>query len=352
MERKNRMKDRLTFGLALFAGAMMTGCVSYTGQTLPSDDRADEANQAFAAQAQKSFEARMKAPPRPVVVTEAPEMAIFLDSRKSLFSGHPLCNDLAVRKEAALAFKAQLRQKVSGIKDFRLVEDRQAMVAVGDEVSSAQNYRLTYNITSLALRESTTGFVSSGLTTVALTRGPRDSWEKYWDGVATVEVRLFKPDGVTQIFSFVGEGLCTKVETATTPLDKTILSDAVKAAADNAMDGYVKTFGPPIFVTDTCQGGLFVRLNIGSKFGVQAGQRVEFFRHQVRKGLSGEDEVSRVVVGNGLVGEKNAPVEPDGAWVYVENFDETARTVFRWTSARVMQSDNRSQFDKIVTTFK
>ncbi len=354
-ERKNKhMKNsnRMMVGAALLAGAMLAGCVSYNGLSIPEDERVDEGNQVYAAQAQKTFEARMKAPPRPVVVTEAPEMAIFLDSGKSFFSGHPLCNDLAVRKEAALAFKAQLRQKVSGIKDFRLVEERQAMVAVGDEVSSAQNYRLTYNITSLALRESTTGFVSSGLTTTALTRGPRDSWEKYWDGVATVEVRLFKPDGVTQIFSFTGEGLCTKVETATTPLDKTILSEAVKAAADNAMDGYVKKFGPPIFVTSTCQGGQFAKLNVGSKFGIQAGQRVEFFRNQVRKGVSGEDEVSSVVVGNGLVGEKNAPVEPDGAWVYVENFDEAARTVFRWTSARVMQSDNRSQFDKVMMSFK
>ena len=337
---------------AACTGAMLAGCVSYNGQTLDTDDMVDEANQAYAAEAQKMFVARMKAPPRPVIVTEAPEMAIFLDSSKSVFSGHPLCNDLAVRKEAALAFKAQLRQKVSSIKDFRLVEEAQAMVAVGDEVSSAQNYRLTYNITSLAIRESATGFVSSGLTTTALTKGPRNSMEKYWDGVATVEVRLFKPDGTSQIFSFTGEGICTKTETPTTPLDKTILTDAVKAAAENAMDGYVKKFGPPIFVAETCQGGQFAKLSVGSKFGVQAGQRVEFYRNKVRKGVSGADEVSRVVVGNGIVGEKNAPVEPDGAWVYIENFDALTRSVFRWTSARIMESDNRSQFDKLKMSFQ
>ena len=335
-----------------FAGAMLAGCVSYNGQTLDTDDMVDEANQAYASAAQKAFLARMKAPPRPVVVTEAPEMGIFLNPSKSVFSGHPLCNDLSVRKEAALAFKAQLRQKVSAIKDFRLVEEAQAMVAVGDEVTDSQNYRLTYNITSLALREHATGFVSSGLVTTAITKGPRDSSEKYWDGVASVEVRLFKPDGTTQIFSFTGEGICTKTETATTPLDKTILEDAVKAAADNAMEGYVKKFGPQVFVTETCQGGQFAKLNIGSKFGVQAGQRVEFYRNKVRKGLSGEDEVSRVVVGNGIVGEKNAPVEADGAWVYVENFDALTRSVFRWTSARIMESDNRTQFDKVMMNFK
>lgn len=335
-----------------FATAILTGCVSYTGQTLSTDDMADEANQPYAAEAQKAFVARMKAPPRPVVVTEAPEIGIFLDPNKSIFSGHPLCNDLAVRKEAALTFKAALRQMVSGIKDFKLVEEAKAMVAVGDEAMSASNYRLTYNITSLAIRESSTGFVSSGLTTTALTRGPRNSLDKYWDGVATVEVRLFKPDGVSQIFSFTGEGICTKVETQTTPLDKTILSEAVKAAAENAMEGYVKKFGPPIFVAETCQGGQFAKLNVGAKFGVQAGQRVEFYRNTVRKGLSGQDEVARLVVGNGIVGEKNAPVEPDGAWVFVENFDALNRSVFRWTSARIMESDNRSQFDKLKITFQ
>ena len=345
------MNTKLLFTAAC-AAAMLTGCVSYTGQTLDTDEMVDQDNQQFASAAQKAFVARMKAPPRPVIVTEAPEMSIFLNPANSTFSGHPLCNDISVRKEAALAFKAQLRQKVSSIKDFKLVEEAQQMVAVGDEVSSSQNYRLTYNITSLALRESSTGFVSSGPRTTALTKGQRESNEKYWDGVATVEVRLFKPDGTTQIFAFTGEGLCTKVETPTTPLDKTILADAVKAAADNAMDGYVKKFGPPIFVTESCQGGQFVKLNIGSRFGVQAGQRVEFFRNKVRKGLDGNEEVSRVVVGNGIVGEKNAPVEPDGAWVFVENFDALTRSVFRWTSARVMETDNRSQFDKVKMSFQ
>ena len=337
---------------AAFAAAMMTGCVSYTGQTLSTDEMMDEANQAYAAEAQKAFVARMKAPPRPVVVTEAPEIGIFLDLNKTMFSGHALCNDLSVRKESALTFKAALRQIVSGIKDFKLVEEVQAMVAVGDEAVSAPNYRLTYNITSLAIRESSTGFVSSGLTTTALTRGPRKSFEKYWDGVATVEVRLFKPDGVSQIFSFTGEGICTKVETPTTPLDKTILLDAIKAAAESAMEKYVKKFGPPIFVAETCQGGQFAKLSVGSKFGVQAGQRVEFYRNTVRKGLSGENEVGRVVVGNGIVGEKNAPVESDGAWVYVENFDALTRSVFRWTSARIMESDNRTEFDKLKMSFE
>ena len=120
------MNTRLFFTAAC-AVSMLTGCVSYTGQLLDTDEIVDQDNQEFASAAQKAFEARMKAPPRPVVVTEAPEMGIFLNPSSSMYSGHPLCNDINVRKEAALAFKAQLRQKVSSIKDFKLVEEAQAV---------------------------------------------------------------------------------------------------------------------------------------------------------------------------------------------------------------------------------
>ena len=324
--------------VSAFAVAMLTGCVSYNGRTVDADDMVDEANQAYAQQAQSAFVARMKAPPRPVVVTEAPEMCIFLDAGKSPFGGHPICNDLGVRKEIALAFKAQLRNKVSVIKDFKLVEEVQAMVAVGDEAVPAPNYRLTYNVTSLELKENASGSLATGLAGAALGGrvGSTVADQKFWDGVAKVEVRLFKPDGTTPIFSFTGEGVYNKMVDANSPLDKTFLLEAVKIAANNAMDGYVQKFGPPIFVADTCQGGQFAKLNVGAKFGVQAGQRVEFYRNKVRKGVSGEDEVSRKVVGNGVVGEKNAPVEEDGAWVFVEDFDSSNRSVFRWTSARIM----------------
>ena len=328
------MKQSLVFA---FAAAMLSGCVSYNGHTDDSDDIVDESNQMYAQQAQNAFVARMKAPARPVIVTEAPEMSIFLDAARSPFGGHPLCNNLAVRKEVALAFKAQLRDKVAGIKDFKLVEEVQTMVAVGDEVAPAPNYRLTYNITSLELKENASGSLATGLAGSALGGrvGGKVADQKFWDGVAKVEIRLFKPDGTTPIFSFTGDGVYRKMVDAYSPLDKTFLLEAVKIAANNAMKGYVEKFGPPIFVSDTCQGGQFAKLNVGSRFGVQAGQRVEFYRNKVRKGVSGEDEVSRRVVGSGIVGGKNAPVDEDGAWVFVEDFDESNRSVFRWTSARI-----------------
>ena len=324
--------------------ALATGCATrYTGLTMAGDDLTDDANRAYAAQAQKAYEARMNAPARPVVITEAPGMNLFLGP-KSPFAGHPLCSDLGVRKEVALAFKSALRDKVSSIKDFRLVDEApQPLVAVGDELrqTAPTNYRMTYNITSLELKENASGSLATGLigSAVGGNAGQQVATQKFWDGVATVEVRLFKPDGVTPIFSFTGKGVYNKMVSAYAPIDKTFLIEAVKLAANNAMEKYAQKFEVPIFVTDTCQGGAYARLNIGSRLGAQRNMRVEFFQNVVRKGLNGEDEQARRVIGCGIIGARRAPVEPDGAWVYLERFDPERRTVFRWTSAHLIQSE-------------
>ena len=322
-----------------FAVASFTGCVSYTGITGTTDDQVDEANRSYVAAAQKAYEARMKAPPRPVVVTEAPGMALFLGP--NAMANHPICQDLAVRKEVALMFKSQLRERVGAIKDFKLVDENAPLISVTAETDAAaapQNYRITYNITSLELRENasgslTTGLIGAGVGGVA---GQQVANQKFWDGIAKVEVRLFKPNGTDCVFSFSGEGKYTKMVDANTPVSKDLLVEAVKIAAKNAMEGYSTKFGPQTYVTDTCQDGRFARLNIGRNFNVQAGQNVEFYRNKVRKGPSGEDEVARQVVGRGIVGEKEAPIEEDCAWVFVEDYDEKARKVFTWTSARIL----------------
>ena len=91
-----------TMIVALTASALsLVGCVSYKGITESGDDLADEANQAYAGEAQKAYVARLKAPPRPVVIKEAPVMNLFLAPAAG---GHPLCQDLAVRKELVVAF--------------------------------------------------------------------------------------------------------------------------------------------------------------------------------------------------------------------------------------------------------
>ena len=324
--------------IAAAVGALsFTGCVSYTGLSEAGDDLIDEANQPYAGAAQKAYIARMKAPPRPVTIKEAPGINLFLAPTAG---GHPLCQDLNVRKELAVAFKSQLRDKVANIKDFKLVDEHAPMVSVVAEGDAAQpqNYLMTYNITSIELRENAGGSLATGLAGTALggSAGQMVANQKFWDAIAKVEVRLFKPNGTDCIFSFTGDGTYRKMVDANNPLSKDLLLGAVKAAANNAMDGYVVKFGPPIFVTDTCQNGQFARLSVGAKFGVQANQRVEFFRNRVRKSAMGEDEVSRQVVGTGIVGAKKAPIEDDGAWVLVDDYDASARRVFRWTSARIL----------------
>lgn len=329
--------------VALAASALsFVGCVSYNGITEVGDDMVDEANQAYAGEAQKAYVARMKAPPRPVVIREAPGMNLFLAPAAG---GHPLCQNLAVRKELVVAFKDQLRDIVSGIKDFKLIDESTPMVSVVAEGDAPppQNYLMTYNITSIELRENAGGSLATGLAGSAVggRAGRQVANQKFWDAIAKVEVRLFKPNGTDCIFSFVGDGVFTKMVDANNPLSKDLLLGAVKAAADNAMAGYAVKFGPPIFVTDTCQNGRFARLSVGAKFGVQAAQRVEFYRNRVRKGATGEDEVSRQVVGSGIVGRAKAPVEDDGAWVLVNDYDVEKRTVFRWTSARILPTQKK-----------
>ena len=253
-----------------------------------------------------------------------------------------------MRKELVVAFKGQLRNKVAGIKDFKLIEESTPMVSVVAEGDAAppQNYLMTYNITSIELRENAGGSLAMGLAGSAMaatvgSAGVIMANQKFWDAIAQVEVRLFKPNGTDCIFSFIGEGKFTKMVDAYNPLSKDLLLGAVKAAADNAMAGYAVKFGPPIFVTDTCQNGQFARLSVGAKFGVQTSQKVEFYRNRVRKSATGEDEVSRQVVGSGIVGEAKAPVEDDGAWVLVNDYDDDKRTVFRWTSARILPVEKK-----------
>ena len=318
------------------------GCVSYTGISEPGDDKADEANQKYASEAHQAFVARMKAPPRPVVIKEAPAMNAFLTQTTV---GHPLYQDPAVRRELALAFKSQLRDKVAGIKDFKLVDEATPVVSVVAEgdVPPPQNYVMTYNITSIELKENATANLGKNLSAQAIGGGAGQlvANQKFWDAIAKVEVRLFKPNGTDCIFSFVGDGQYREMVDAYSPLSKDLLRGAVKVAADNAMEGYAAKFGPPIYVTDTCQNGRFARINVGSKFGVKSKQKVEFYRNKVRQGVTGEEEVARQVVGTGYVGKNHAPVEEDGAWVRVENYDEEKRAVFRWTSARILPAEKK-----------
>lgn len=327
--------------LTFATGALlMTGCVSYTGIATDEDEKVDAGNQAYAAAAAKSYAARKNAKARPAIVKEAPGVNLFLESKA--FSSHPVCQNLALRKELLLAFKSQLREKVNTLKDFKLLEENApatSVVAEGEE-AVPQNYVFTYNISSIEIKQDSSGTLATGLAGAALggSVGKTVADQKFWDGIAKVEVRLMDPTGTKCIFSYTGDGVVNKMVAADQPIDKSILLEAVKIAADNAIAGYITQFGPPIYVTDTCQGGQFVRLSVGSEYGIQPEQNIEFYQNKVRTSATGEEEVSRKVVGQGVVGVDKAPVEADGAWVRVSDFDSANRTVFRFTSARVLPS--------------
>lgn len=317
---------------------LMTGCVSYNGIATDGDDKVDEANQAYASAAAKSYAARKSAKARPAVVKEAPGVNLFLESKA--FSSHPVCQNLALRKELLLAFKSQLREKIDTLKDFKLLEENDPGVSVvaDGEGAAPQNYIFTYNITSIEIKQAAGSTLATGLVGGALggSVGKTIADQKFWDGIAKVEVRLMDPTGTKCIFSFTGEGVENRMIAADQPIDKDLLLQAVKIAANNAIDGYITKFGPPIYVTDTCQDGQFARLSVGAEYGIQPNQEIEFYQNKVRKSATGEDEVSRKVVGRGIVGVDKAPVEADGAWVRVSDYDAGNRTVFRFTSARVM----------------
>ena len=109
------------------------------------------------------------------------------------------------------------------------------------------------------------------------------------------------------------------------------------------MRSYALQFGPPMYVKQSIGGGLFVQISAGSEYGIQKGQKIEFYRHAVRTlpALPGEQprtEAFRTPVAYGTVGAWDAPVERNFAWVYVPGNEkpETHR-VFTWTSARVVE---------------
>ena len=314
------------------AAMILTGCVQYTGIPMATDDMVDESNQPYASAAQKEYDelqADIAAGNRhKVAIVEDKNMALFLSPA---VGGHPICNNIAVRKELVLAFKGQLRERVAGLSDFTLLGEAETpMIQIGASAAPADLYRMSYNITSVELKENAGGTMAmSALAGVNQTM----QQTRIYQATAKVEVRLFNPQNEV-VFSFTGDGSDSSV--STDGPNKDMLMKAVREAANNAISGYVVKFGPPMYVTDTCQGGQFAKLSVGAKFGLTAGQKVEFYKNTKRKSATGAEEDRQIVVGSGIVGEHKAPVEDDYAWVFVDDFKPEARAVFRFTSARVM----------------
>ena len=322
--------------VSLLGVCAVCGCTSYTGLVMPGDDIVDEGNQAFAQRAAQDYAERQKFR-RPVVIQESEGVNLFLSPsyvpRSNNARANALCQSIDTRKALLQSAKATLRSIVHGLKDLELTgEGAAGLVNVSVDSQAPQSvYRLTYNIVNidLQLREA-----SWGLVRVVSSAENKIAYE--WVANASIEIRLIDPNG-NAVFTFNSMGTLTQTDDGSLNPNMTMLEQAASKGVADAMKQYALKFGPPIFVTDTCQDGAFARINIGSDYGVQAGMRVEFFRHRERKSFDGNTELVEQRVGTGVIGKCGAAVEPGCAWVYVEDYDKDARSVFQWTSAKLLE---------------
>lgn len=313
------------------AALALAGCASYTGAVMPGDDITDEGNREFAQKAAEAYAARQQFR-RPVVIQEAEGVNLFLSPgfvpRSNDAQATALCQNIEVRRTMLQSAKARLRDIVGGLSDLQLTGDaQQEMVSISADQGAVQNvYRITYNISGLDLQlRSHKSIIDNKL---------------MYDWVANVsaEVRMIAPDG-KDVFTFNAMETVSENDDGSLRPNATMLEQCATKAIASAMRQYGRKFGPPIYVTDTCQNGEYARINVGSSYGVQAGMKIEFFRHREKKGLSGDVEMAEQRVATGTVGQGGAPVEPTHAWVHVDSYDEKSRGVYQWTSARILEGE-------------
>lgn len=322
--------------VSIFGACVVCGCTSYTGLVTPGDDIVDEGNLPFAQKAAQDYAARQQFR-RPVVIQEAEGVNFFLSPnyvpRSNNARANALCQNIDTRRALLQSAKATLRSIVHDLKDLELTgEGPEGLVNVSvDSQTPPAVYRLTYNIANIdmQLRQA-----SWGLVRVASSAENKVAYE--WVANASVEIRLIDPNG-NVVFTFNSMGTLTQSDDGSLNPNMTMLEQAAAKGVADAMKQYALKFGPPIYVTDTCQNGEFARINVGSDYGVQAGMRVEFFRHREKKSFDGKTELVEQRVGTGIVGKGGATVEPGCAWVYVEGYDKDERTVFQWTSAKLLE---------------
>lgn len=323
------MPEKVVLGVA--AATLFAGCVSYTGAIAPGDDAIDEGNKPFVAKAAAEYRQRQNFR-RQVVLQEAPGIGLFLGPSYVPRSMNPqanaLCANIEVRRTMVQSAKAKLREIVSGLRDLEIVGENEApMVSVSaDTQHTPTAYRITYNIANVDLQLKVNQFVTIN------GRHPAS-----WAATVSVEVSMIAPDGKS-VFSFAEQGMVSQSDDGSLNPNATMLEEATCNAIAKAMGNYAFTFTPPIYVTDTCQNGEFVRINAGSEYGIRPKMAVEFFRYRVREGIDGGKEVVEHRVGTGTVGFGNAPVEKKSAWIHVDNYDKNARSVFQWTSVKLLDA--------------
>ena len=321
-----KLKKLLFGSCAVFAAALLTGCISFHdyGPT-PADAMTDNENMPYVAQAQKAYEQRMQFS-KPVEIKPSGKAQLFITGNIS--PEYPP----QFKRELLVLFENALMGEVGKLRDFRIVGSEARNMSPGATITNvSQGLLRTADLIS--------DISGGGRDYRRSTRTLREN--HLWAAYAQVEVALTSPAG-QRIFTF-NEDVTTLDPFLAPYPDPNKLKDAVAYAAQKAMRSYALQFGPPMYVKQSIGGGLFVQISAGSEYGIQKGQKIEFYRHAVRTlpALPGEQprtEAFRTPVAYGTVGAWDAPVERNFAWVYVPGNEkpETHR-VFTWTSARVVE---------------
>ena len=349
----------LLFGIA--AAAFFSGCVNFYDYTvMPGDALTDEANMPYVARDMKIAEAR-KSFKKPVEITMSETGYRFLKVGRNYTDAgkHNISAD--ARRDIVAAAEAKLISLVQGMSDFQIVnkehgyrsDQQSTSVSFGDAPKN-QNYLLTYSVANLEIKDAGDAIGAvAGLTEMTLAVSGVNSRNtsrqlarnaqtiKWYFMDVTIEITLADPNG-KKIFTFAKNVVYPKKFPNMQP-DLTLMKEAAEHAVKAAMGAYAIQFAPPLYVDETKGNGLFVRLSAGTAYGIQSGQTVRFYRNVVKKlpTLPGEPEkteVSKQFIRTGIVGDGNAPVEKDHAWVYVKDNDQPGmRSVFTWTSAEIIR---------------
>lgn len=359
------MKTILNISGCIAALLVCAGCTTFTDcVTMAGDSATDDANMPYVAQHIKTYEARMKfKKPVSITMSERAHRFLQLQQQRNRRGAGKVQLSLENRKDLLAAAEARLIQIVSNLRDFQLVGQEMTNVnTTGVTISRVDPsnkpsgpYVLTYNINNIELknaRDTTRELVN--IAEIGMDLGGVSRNNKYrraarktqninWFYVSVaLEVNLTDPSG-KNIFSFAEDVTCPDYLPSSTP-SFAALKDAVNHAVSRAMAKYAIKFGPPLFVDQTVGNGLFVRLSAGSEYGIQKGHKVRFFRTVAQKypTLPGEPEKfklsKQLIPIFGEVGARNAPVDRDHAWVYVDGNDEPeTKAVYTWTSAEIVE---------------
>ncbi len=330
------MKSKLRFLLGLSAGIFLSGCVTYPGiGTTEADLLEDTANKAFVAQQIATIAPRTDFK-RNVKVQMSEKGNRFISAGVRPSGARQMTLTREFRKDLMATAHAALETEIGHLSDFNLISSDPAAMSdvpvISDADANNATYIFTYNISNVEVKDATA--------TARVFISNRNVQKIRWFYVdVTVNVTLLDPAG-KQVFNFEKSVTYSKGFPTPTP-DISVVKDAVRHAIGQAMGNYVSQFAPPMYVDQTIGNGLFVRLSVGTNYGIRNGQRVIFYRNLVQTlpsipGQAPKTQVLQQQLATGIVGRHGAPVDRDHAWVYVSgNDDPQKRKVFLWTSAKI-----------------